>query len=48
MPKLVLPLTDLRVKSAKPREKLYKLSDGGGLFLEVTPLGAKLRRFGYT
>jgi hypothetical protein len=48
MPKLVLPLTDLRVKSAKPREKLYKLSDGGGLFLEVTPLGRKYWRMSYT
>jgi integrase len=48
MPKLVLPLTDLRVKSAKPREKIYKLSDGGGLYLEVTPLGAKLWRMSFT
>jgi hypothetical protein len=47
-PKLVLPLTYLKVKSAKPREKTYKLSDGGGLYLEVTPLGTKLWRFSYT
>jgi hypothetical protein len=48
MPKLVLPLTDLRIKSAKPREKAYKLSDGGGLYLEVTAVGTKLWRFAYT
>jgi hypothetical protein len=48
MPKLVLPLTDLKVKSAKPREKTYRLSDGGGLYLEVTPLGTKLWRMSYT
>ncbi len=48
MPKLVLPLTDLQIKSAKPREKTYKLSDGGGLFIEITPVGTKLWRMGYT
>ncbi len=48
MPKLVLPLTDLQIKSAKPREKTYKLSDGGGLFIEITPVGTKLWRLGYT
>jgi hypothetical protein len=48
MPKLVLPLTDAKVKNAKPREKTYKLSDGGGLYLDVTPVGSKLWRLGYT
>jgi hypothetical protein len=48
MPKLVLPLTDAKIKNAKPREKTYKLSDGGGLYLEVTPVGSKLWRLGYT
>lgn len=48
MPKLVLPLTELKLKSAKPREKTYKLSDGGGLYLEITPVGSKLWRLGYT
>jgi hypothetical protein len=37
MPKLVLPLTDAKIKNAKPREKAYKLSDVGGLYLEVSP-----------
>jgi integrase len=48
MPKLVLPLTDLRIKSAKPRDKNYKLSDGGGLFVLITTVGTKLWRMSYT
>lgn len=44
----MLPLTDLKVISAKPREKIYKLSDGGGLYLAVTPLGTKLWHMSYT
>ena len=44
MPKIVLPLADKAIKSAKPRDKAYKLADGGGLYLEVMPTGAKLWR----
>jgi integrase len=44
MPRLVSPLTDIRVKNAKPKDKPYKLADGGGLYLEVTPTGSKLWR----
>lgn len=47
MPKRIQPLTDLQVKSAKPREKDYKLSDGGGLYLLVTVTGGKLWRCDY-
>lgn len=47
MPKRVLPLTDLQVKNAKPKEKDYKLTDGGGLYLLVTPSGGKLWRLDY-
>ena len=47
MPKLVLPLTDLKIKNAKPREKTYKLSDGGGLYLLVSPNGSKAWRLAY-
>lgn len=35
-----MKLTDLDCKNAKPQEKKYKLSDGGGLYLEVRPNGA--------
>lgn len=46
MPKIVPPLTDVQVKNARPRDKPYKLADGGGLYLEVMPLpaGSKLWR----
>lgn len=47
MPKRVLPLTDIQVKNAKPKDKDYKLADGGGLYLLVTPTGGKLWRFKY-
>ncbi len=38
---------DVAFRSAKPREKPFKLSDGGGLFLLVQPNGAKLWRLAY-
>lgn len=31
-----MPLTDIKVKSAKPLEKQYKLSDDGGLYYWLT------------
>jgi hypothetical protein len=37
MPKRIMPLTDLQVKNAIPKEKNYKLSDGAGLYLLITP-----------
>ena len=41
MARLVKPLTATQVQNAKPKEKAYKLFDGGGLFLQVTPVGGK-------
>ena len=41
------PLTDMQVKRAKPKEKAYKLFDGGGLFLWVSSTGAKSWRLKY-
>ena len=35
------PLTNTEVKQAKPKEKIYKLSDGDGLQLRVMPNGSK-------
>jgi hypothetical protein len=43
-----MPLTDDAILSAKPREKRYKLFDGGGLHLILTPTGGKWWRFSYT
>jgi Arm DNA-binding domain len=37
-----MKLTDLQVRSAKPTDKKYKLADGGGLYLLVSPNGSKL------
>ena len=42
-----MPLTELQVRSASPRSKVSKLSDGGGLQLWVTPDGAKRWRLAY-
>lgn len=47
MPKRIIPLSDIQVRSAKPSTKDIKLFDGGGLFLLVTPAGGKLWRFKY-
>ena len=40
-------MTDIKVKSAKEKNKAYKLTDGQGLYLLVTPPGGKLWRFKY-
>ncbi|MBC2716038.1 MAG: DUF4102 domain-containing protein [Desulfobacteraceae bacterium] len=42
-----MPLTDVKVKNAKAKEKQYKLSDKNGLYLLVTPSGGKCWRFDY-
>lgn len=47
MPRAATPLTDSAIKAAKPKEKPYKLTDGQGLYLEITPNGSKLWRLKY-
>ncbi|MBK5276289.1 MAG: integrase arm-type DNA-binding domain-containing protein [Desulfuromonadales bacterium] len=47
MPKRIPPLSDIQVKNAKPKASEYKLSDGYGLHLLVTPTGGKLWRLQY-
>lgn len=47
MPKRIVSLTDIQVSKAKPKDKPYKLTDGDGLFLLITPTGGKLWRFKY-
>ena len=42
MPKRITPLSEVKVRTAKPQGKEYKIFDGGGLFLQVTPSGGKL------
>lgn len=40
-------LTPTRLNNAKPKEKSYKLTDGGGLFVQIEPGGAKTWRYQY-
>lgn len=40
-------LTDTEIKKAKSRDKSYKLTDGNGLILEITPKGKKRWRYRY-
>ncbi len=42
-----MPLTDTKVRNAKPSEKRYKLYDQRGLFLLVNPSGGKWWRLKY-
>ena len=42
-----MSLTHTRVRNAKPTAKSYKLSDGGGMYLLVTPDGARYWRLDY-
>lgn len=42
-----MPLTELTCKNAKPRDKAYKLADGGGMYLEILPAGGKYWRMKY-
>ena len=50
-----MPLTDTAIRNAKPgftpsgaaTSKPYKISDSGGLYLEVAPAGGKWWRFKY-
>ena len=47
MPKIVTPLSLSQIKTAKPKEKVYKLPDGGGLALWILPSGSKSWRLQY-
>jgi integrase len=47
MPKRIKPLSEVKVRNSKSRDREYKLFDGGGLFLLVTPSGGKLWHFKY-
>jgi integrase len=42
-----MALSDIVIRNAKPGAKPVKLSDGGGMFLLVTPTGGKLWRLKY-
>jgi hypothetical protein len=40
-----MKLTDTKIKGLKPQAKLYRVADGKGLSLEITPAGNKLWRY---
>ena len=40
-------LSDTTLRTAKPKDKLYRLRDGGGLYCEVLTTGARVWRYNY-
>lgn len=42
-----MALTELAIKNLKPKDRAYRITDGGGLSLEVSPSGGKLWRWRY-
>lgn len=42
-----MPLSDAKVRNAKPQAKPYKMTDAEGMFLLVTPTGSKYWRLKY-
>lgn len=47
MARITIPLTDTKIRTAKPKDKDYTLSDGNGLYLLVKSIGTKVWRFNY-
>jgi integrase len=39
-----MPLTDMQAKKAAPKDKPYRLTDGAGMYLEISPAGGKYWR----
>ena len=47
MARLIKPLTAVQVQNAKPKDSMYKMFDGGSLFLQVNPSGGKYWKMKY-
>ncbi len=47
MPRQATPLTDTKIKSLKAKSERYRVSDSGGLTLEIMPSGTKAWRYRY-
>lgn len=47
MARLIKPLTAVQVQNAKPKDSMYKMFDGGGLFLQVNPSSGKYWKMKY-
>lgn len=48
MPKISMPLSDVKIRTAKYKEKDYKLSDGRGLYIVIKSCKTKMWRFDFT
>lgn len=42
-----MKLTNIQIKNAKPKDKMYRLGDGDNLLLEIHPNGKKHWRVNY-
>lgn len=42
-----MALTDTEIRKAKAKDSAYRMSDGGGLYIWITPAGGKLWRWKY-
>lgn len=42
-----MKLNARQIETAKPKDKTYKIADGGGLYLEISPKGSKYWRMKY-
>ncbi len=42
-----MALTDTKIRNAKPEAAAYRLTDTGGLYLQISPSGGKLWRWNY-
>ena len=47
IPAKTMKLTDAKLRSLKATGKVQKIADGGGLYIHVTAVGAKLWRMDY-
>jgi len=47
MPRQATPLSDTKIKSFKAKAERYRVSDTGGLLLEIMPSGSKIWRYRY-
>nr|WP_170539178.1 DUF4102 domain-containing protein [Ruegeria arenilitoris] len=42
-----MPLTEAELAGIEPRTKRFRISDGGGLFIEISPTGSKTWKLAY-
>jgi hypothetical protein len=47
MPKFAKPLTDVQVRNAKPKAKMYTMADGEDMYIEVLSTGKEFGRIAY-